>query len=78
MSDTQGRKIRDAIVGCITNDGMTDKREIYSRVAAELGVPRPTIRRVASALRVELAAEIAELEERLRVLGQVKPRAYWQ
>ena len=65
MSDTQSREIRDAIVECIAKGGMTDKREIYSHVVKNLGVPRPTVRRVASALRVELDGEIAKLEERI-------------
>lgn len=65
MDSTQSREIRDAIVKCITKRGMTDKREIYSHVVKSLGVPRPTVRRVASALRVELDRDIVKLEERI-------------
>ncbi len=66
MSNPQSRDVKEAIMKCISEDGMTDKQQIYSRVVKELGVPRPTVRRVAGALRNELAAEIAELDEKLR------------
>jgi uncharacterized protein (UPF0147 family) len=35
-------------------EGMTDKQEIFTKVVDELGVPRPTVRRVAGDLREKL------------------------
>jgi hypothetical protein len=42
--------------------GLTDKQDIYSKVVEELGVPRPTVRRVARDLRNELLAKIKILQ----------------
>jgi DNA-binding transcriptional regulator LsrR (DeoR family) len=42
--------------------GLTDKQDIYSKVVEELGVPRPTVRRVARELRNELLAKIKILQ----------------
>ena len=66
MSIPQSRNVKDAIIRCISEEGMTDKQQIYSHVVDKLGVPRPTVRRVAGALRNELAAEIEVLEAKLR------------
>ena len=41
--------------------GMTDKNDIYTKVVDDLGVPRPTVRRVARDLRNELLQKIALL-----------------
>jgi hypothetical protein len=35
-------------------DGMTNKQEIYTAIVDRLGVPRPTVRRVAIKVRKEL------------------------
>lgn len=61
----QSTVIKDAINLCL-EEGLTDKQEIYSRVVKELGVPRPTVRRVARDLRNEMAENIKELETQLR------------
>ena len=61
----QSMVIKDAIKACL-EEGLTDKQEIYSRVVKELGVPRPTVRRVARDLRNEMADSIKELEAQLR------------
>lgn len=61
----QSTVIKDAINSCL-EEGLTDKQEIYSRVVKELGVPRPTVRRVARDLRNEMAENIKELETQLR------------
>jgi len=45
--------------------GLTDKQDIYSKVVEELGVPRPTVRRVARDLRNELLAKIKILQSEL-------------
>lgn len=42
--------------------GVTDKQDIYTRVVDELGVPRPTVRRVARDLRNELLERIQILQ----------------
>jgi hypothetical protein len=41
---------------------MTDKQDIYTKVVDELGVPRPTVRRVARDLRTELLQKIQILQ----------------
>ena len=57
--------IKDAINSCIDR-GVTDKRDIYQKVVDELGVPRPSVRRVARDLRNELLEKvhILQAEER--------------
>ena len=42
--------------------GETDKQDIYTKVVDELGVPRPTVRRVARDLRTELLQKIQILQ----------------
>ena len=42
--------------------GATDKQDIYTKVVDELGVPRPTVRRVARDLRNELLQKIEILQ----------------
>jgi len=42
--------------------GITDKQKIYTKVVEELGVPRPTVRRVARDLRNIYANKIKVLE----------------
>lgn len=41
--------------------GITDKHDIYTKVVDDLGVPRPTVRRVARDLRNELLQKITLL-----------------
>jgi hypothetical protein len=45
--------------------GLTDKQDIYSKVVEELGVPRPTVRRVARDLRNELVEKIKILQSEI-------------
>jgi len=45
--------------------GITDKQDIYSKVVEELGVPRPTVRRVARDLRNELVDKIKILQSEI-------------
>lgn len=66
MSTPQSGKVKAAILKCISEKGMTDKKKIYTQVVEDLGVPRPTVRRVAGMLRNELSKEISQLEEDLR------------
>ena len=56
----QGTMIKEAI-NFYLEKGMTDKNDIYTKVVDDLGVPRPTVRRVARDLRNELLQKIALL-----------------
>ena len=51
----QSTEIKEAI-NSFLDKGIKDKQDIYSKVVDELGVPRPTVRRVARDLRYELVA----------------------
>jgi len=42
----QSTVIKEAI-NSLLDEGVTDKQDIYSKVVDKLGVPRPTVRRVA-------------------------------
>ena len=57
----QSTEIKEAI-NSFLNKGIKDKQDIYSKVVDELGVPRPTVRRVAGELRKELLAKIEILQ----------------
>ena len=58
---TQSTNIKQAI-NQLLDKGFTDKQDIYSKVVEELGVPRPTVRRVARDLRNELLQKIKILQ----------------
>ena len=60
-SDNQSAKIK-ATINSFLDQGLTDKQIIYSKVVDELGVPRPTVRRVARDLRNELLEKIHILQ----------------
>ena len=53
----QSTVIKEAI-NSLLDEGITDKQDIYSKVVDKLGVPRPTVRRVARDLRNELLTKI--------------------
>tara|TARA_B100000029_G_scaffold312447_1_gene304921 strand:- start:608 stop:838 length:231 start_codon:yes stop_codon:yes gene_type:complete len=57
----QSTVIKAAINSCLEK-GLTDKQDIYTTVVSELGVPRPTVRRVARDLRTELLEKIKILQ----------------
>ena len=57
----QSSVIKEAINSCL-DKGLTDKQDIYTKVVEELGVPRPTVRRVARDLRNELLDKIKILQ----------------
>ncbi len=57
----QSTIIKEAINSYL-DKGVTDKQDIYSKVVDELGVPRPTVRRVARDLRTELLQKIQILQ----------------
>ena len=58
---TQSTNIKQAI-NDLLDKGLTDKQDIYTKVVEELGVPRPTVRRVARDLRNELVQKIKILQ----------------
>ena len=57
----QSTVIKEAI-NSFLNEGITDKQDIYSKVVDKLGVPRPTVRRVARDFRNELLTKIKILQ----------------
>jgi len=57
---TQEIDVRKAIF-ILINQGYKDKSKIYSNIVDKLGVPRPTVRRVARSL-------IMDLEYKLKIL----------
>ena len=57
----QSTVIKEAI-NSFLDKGITDKQDIYTKVVDELGVPRPTVRRVARDLRNELLEKIKILQ----------------
>ena len=57
----QSTEIKEAI-NSFLDKGVKDKQYIYSKVVDSLGVPRPTVRRVARDLRNELVAKINILQ----------------
>jgi hypothetical protein len=65
---TQSTNIKEAI-NSLLDKGLTDKQDIYTKVVEELGVPRPTVRRVARDLRNELLQKIQILQSEVPKLG---------
>ncbi len=57
MHKTNQSSIIKASINEFLDKGMTDKSEIFTKVVEELGVPRPTVRRVARDFREELASK---------------------
>jgi len=57
----QSSVIKEAI-NSFLDEGVTDKQDIYSKVVDKLGVPRPTVRRVARDFRNELLTKIKILQ----------------
>jgi len=57
----QSTVIKEAI-NSLLDEGVTAKKDIYSKVVDKLGVPRPTVRRVARDLRNELLTKIKILQ----------------
>ena len=60
----QSTIIKQAINSCL-DKGLTDKQDIYNKVVEDLGVPRPTVRRVARDLRNELLEKIKILQSEI-------------
>ena len=68
----QSTVIKAAINSCLEK-GLTDKQDIYTTVVTELGVPRPTVRRVARDLRNELLEKIHILQSETKSASATKP-----
>ncbi|MFM7796387.1 MAG: hypothetical protein ACKO7N_06445 [Candidatus Nitrosotenuis sp.] len=62
MNRTNQSTVIKAAINTYLEKGLTDKQDIYSKVVEELGVPRPTVRRVARDLRNELLTKIKILQ----------------
>ena len=58
LSRTNQSTIIKEAINSYLDKGVTDKQDIYTKVVDELGVPRPTVRRVARDLRTELLQKI--------------------
>ena len=58
---SQSQIIKQEILRCL-DIGMDDKQKIYAKVVETLGVPRPTVRRVARDLKVELIEKVKILD----------------
>ena len=67
----QSTVIKAAINSCLEK-GLKDKQDIYTTVVSELGVPRPTVRRVARDLRNELLEKIKILQTETKSTSDVK------
>ncbi len=50
------------MINSYLDKGLSDKQDIYTKVVDDLGVPRPTVRRVARDLRNELLGKIRILQ----------------
>lgn len=65
MNRTNQSTIIKQAINSYLDKGLTDKQDIYSKVVEELGVPRPTVRRVARDLRNELVEKIQILQSEI-------------
>ena len=62
MNRTNQSTVIKAAINSLLDKCVTDKQDIYTKVVDELGVPRPTVRRVARDLRNELLEKIQILQ----------------
>ena len=67
MNRTNQSTVIKAAINTLLDNGITDKQDIYTKVVDELGVPRPTVRRVARDLRNELLEKISILQYETRL-----------
>ena len=68
MNRTNQSTVIKAAINTLLDNGITDKQDIYTKVVDELGVPRPTVRRVARDLRNELLDKIKILQSEKRLI----------
>ena len=62
MNRTNQSTVIKETINSLLDERVTDKQDIYSKVVDKLGVPRPTVRRVARDLRNDLLAKIKILQ----------------
>ena len=62
MNRTNQSTIIKEAINSLLDEGVKDKQDIYSKVVDKLGVPRPTVRRVARDFRNELLTKIKILQ----------------
>jgi hypothetical protein len=62
VNRTNQSTVIKAAINSLLDKGVSDKQDIYTKVVDELGVPRPTVRRVARDLRNELLDKIQILQ----------------
>ena len=62
MNRTNQSTIIKEAINSLLDAGVKDKQDIYSKVVDKLGVPRPTVRRVARDFRNELLTKIKILQ----------------
>ena len=62
MNRTNQSTVIKETINSLLDEGVTDKQDIYSKVVDKLGVPRPTVRRVARDLRNVLLTKIKILQ----------------
>jgi hypothetical protein len=67
VNRTNQSTVIKAAINTLLDNGITDKQDIYTKVVSELGVPRPTVRRVARDLRNELLEKISILQSETRL-----------
>ena len=67
MNRTNQSTVIKAAINSLLDKGVTDKQDIYTKVVDELGVPRPTVRRVARDLRNELLEKIQILQSDTKI-----------
>lgn len=65
MSRVRQNSVIKEAINTYLERGIKDKQDIYTRVVDDLGVPRPTVRRVARELRNELLGKIDALQEEI-------------
>jgi len=76
VNRTNQSTVIKAAINTLLDNGVTDKQDIYTKVVDELGVPRPTVRRVARDLRNELLEKIQILQSETRsVTSSVNTKA---
>ena len=68
MNRTNQSTVIKAAINSLLDKGVTDNQDIYTKVVDELGVPRPTVRRVARDLRNELLEKIRILQSETRLI----------
>ncbi|MCH7967731.1 MAG: hypothetical protein IH841_00495 [Thaumarchaeota archaeon] len=62
MNRTNQSTIIKEAINSYLDKGLSDKQDIYTKIVDDLGVPRPTVRRVARDLRNELLGKIRILQ----------------